>query len=97
MNALSRYIRNSLIYFHTNKTPYDGYECDVEKIPACDQYDFIEMLFKHDPAFKEQALMRMQELVDENLLFAESQDKYDSGLVPVNDPQTGEVQWRARA
>lgn len=95
MTTINRYIERCLIdeYAYKHRS---GYSLSVSDLPDSEIQNFLEFLFKNDPATKEMITDRMQELIEQRLPFAESQDKYDQGYIPIHDHINGEVSWIAR-
>jgi hypothetical protein len=95
INPLSKYIDNTIIHEYADKNISQGYSLDISSLTEHEKSNFVHMLMQHDPVFQDQVSERMQELIEERIPFVESQDNYDSGLIPKIDKQTGEVQWCA--
>lgn len=69
------------------------YELSIKNLPIIDQINILDFLFLRDKDTRELILERMQDLIEYRLPFVETEDKYEAGLKPRHDSQTGEVIW----
>src|SRR5688572_24625815 len=74
----------------------DGYHLwagDIHDTDANDYKDLINLLIDKDDITKEILAERVKDLIDARKDIVEAQDRYNSGLRPMHDQQTGEVMW----
>ncbi len=93
---------NTIIQSHINLCLLDeyayksvnyGYSLHVSDLPDNEVENFLDLLFKHDPATREFIVNRMQDLIDEQMPLYECRHRYKSGFVPVQDRTNGEINW----
>lgn len=92
---IKKYIERCLIDEYAYKSFKNGYSLDVSDLPENELSNFLDMLFKHDYHTRDLILDRMQDMINERIPFVECQNKYDSGLIPVQDRINGEISWIA--
>ncbi len=90
---LKTYIERNIIDEYATSEDFSAYS----DLSTHEHKNLIDVLFEHDPVARDFLFDRMQELIDSRLVINNSQRKYDLGLVPTHDNQTGEVVWRRSA
>ncbi len=63
-------------------------------LPEHEQESLVLTLFSYDPVARDWLFDRMQQLIDARLIMKNNQNKYDLGLHPFHDDQTGETIWK---
>jgi hypothetical protein len=89
---LERYIDNHIIREFSFKQNH-RYFLDISDVDEYEKDMLIEKLLEHDPVVKDLILDRIQEIINNRLPFVELEDNYERGLRPIQDRQTGELQW----
>ena|ERR1017187_9445105 len=92
-NSIQKYIDHNLINEYADKNFINGFSLDVSELSQHEQLNFLDFLFAHDEAIKEDVLNRMQELIDRRLEHAELEAGYEAGLKPIVDQNNGELIW----
>lgn len=87
---LRNYIERNIIDEYSKAEELSVYE----ELSTHEHKNLIDVLFEHDPVTRDWLFERMQALIDERLIINNSQRKYELGLIPTHDSQTGEVVWR---
>ena len=80
-------------YAYQSSDGYHMWPCDIHHADANDYKDLINLLIEKDDITKEILADRIKDLIDERKDIVEAQDRYNSGLRPIHDQQTGEVMW----
>ncbi len=90
---LKNYIERNIIDLYAKDDELSAYS----DLSTHDKENLISIMFEHDSCTREWLVERMQELIDSRLSITSCEKKWEAGLYPDHDNQTGEVVWRKRA
>lgn len=92
---LKNYIDNQIIREYGIKFK-NQYHLQVEDIDDQERENLLSVMYQYDDTLKEMILDHMQDLINSRLNIVSSEDNYDSGLKPIHDSETGEINWIPR-
>jgi hypothetical protein len=90
-NNVRKYI-DSLIRDHVENNSIN-YELSIHDLSKHEKESFMDFIYDHDKHFQDIVHEYLDELIYERIGFVNSEDNYNRGLKPVNDPINGEIEW----